>query len=137
VPVRQCELGAKETDRTVCRRTAAGEIKEGFGNMPVDSENKACELRPWSFSFPHMVSFHCSWLGFFTTFVSTFAAAPMVRASADVLCWWRGLYCVSVAQLACAAYSPGRQGCVWGGYNDDVRLRRCLLTRLCADSYCA
>jgi NNP family nitrate/nitrite transporter-like MFS transporter len=47
--------------------------------MPVDSENKACALRPWSFSFPHMVSFHCSWLGFFVTFVSTFAAAPMVR----------------------------------------------------------
>jgi len=57
---------------------SAGEIKEGFGNMPVDSENKACELRPWSFSFPHMISFHCSWLGFFTTFVSTFAAAPMI-----------------------------------------------------------
>jgi len=31
---------------------SAGEIKEGFGNMPVDSENKACELRPWSFSSP-------------------------------------------------------------------------------------
>merc|ERR1711998_171428 len=46
--------------------------------MPVDSEHKACELRPWSFAFPHMLSFHCSWLGFFTTFVSTFAAAPMV-----------------------------------------------------------
>jgi len=55
-----------------------GELKEGFGNMPVDSENKACALRPWSFSFPHMVSFHCSWLGFFVTFVSTFAAAPMI-----------------------------------------------------------
>jgi hypothetical protein len=57
-----------------------GELKEGFGDMPVDSENKACALRPWTFSFPHMVSFHCSWLGFFVTFVSTFAAAPMVRA---------------------------------------------------------
>jgi hypothetical protein len=56
-----------------------GELKEGFGDMPVDSENKACALRPWTFSFPHMVSFHCSWLGFFVTFVSTFAAAPMVR----------------------------------------------------------
>jgi NNP family nitrate/nitrite transporter-like MFS transporter len=59
-------------------RGSAGELVEGFGSMPVDSEHKACELRVWSFSFPHMLSFHCSWLGFFTTFVSTFAAAPMV-----------------------------------------------------------
>jgi hypothetical protein len=70
----------RDSGLTPFRVCTTGELKEGFGNMPVDSENKACALRPWTFSFPHMVSFHCSWLGFFVTFVSTFAAAPMVRA---------------------------------------------------------
>ena len=43
-----------------------------------DSENKAKSLNIFSFNFPHHASFHMSWIGFFVSFVSTFAAAPMV-----------------------------------------------------------
>ena len=35
-------------------------------------------LNIFSFQRPHHMSFHMSWLGFFISFVSTFAAAPMV-----------------------------------------------------------
>jgi len=46
--------------------------------IPVDSENKAKSLNIFSFNFPHHASFHMSWMGFFVSFVSTFAAAPMI-----------------------------------------------------------
>lgn len=46
--------------------------------IPVDSENKAMSLNVFSFQRPHHMSFHMSWIGFFISFVSTFAAAPMV-----------------------------------------------------------
>ena len=46
--------------------------------IEVDSENKAKSLNIFSFNFPHHASFHMSWIGFFVSFVSTFAAAPMV-----------------------------------------------------------
>jgi len=46
--------------------------------IEVDSENKAKSLNVFSFDFPHHASFHVSWIGFFVSFVSTFAAAPMV-----------------------------------------------------------
>ena len=42
------------------------------------SENKAKSLNIFSFNFPHHASFHMSWMGFFVSFVSTFAAAPMI-----------------------------------------------------------
>ena len=42
-----------------------------------DSENKATSLNIFSFSFPHHLP-STSWMGFFVSFVSTFAAAPMV-----------------------------------------------------------
>lgn len=50
--------------------------------LPVDSEHKATVLKPWVFKGVHMLSFHASWLAFFTTFVSTFAPAsllPLIR----------------------------------------------------------
>jgi len=34
-------------------------------------------LNVFSFNHPHHACFHLSWLGFFVSFVSTFAAAPM------------------------------------------------------------
>lgn len=46
--------------------------------VPVDSEHKAKYIRPWTATRPHHLSFHLNWLCFFTTFFSTFAAAPLI-----------------------------------------------------------
>jgi nitrate/nitrite transporter NarK len=43
----------------------------------VDAEHKATELQICSFALPHMRCFHASWMGFFATFFSTFAPAPL------------------------------------------------------------
>lgn len=53
--------------------------------IAVDSEHKAKSLPLWRICFPHMRCFHLNWVGFFCTFLSAYAAAPLVNIIRDDL----------------------------------------------------
>ena len=61
------------------------EASKKFG-IKVDSEHRATQLLVWKFwQHPHTVSFWVSTLGFFVSFLSTFAAAPLLPVIRDNL----------------------------------------------------
>ncbi|PSS33387.1 High affinity nitrate transporter 2.5 like [Actinidia chinensis var. chinensis] len=47
-------------------------------SLPVDSDHKATEFRPFSNSLPHMRAFHLAWLSLFSCYFSTFSIPPLL-----------------------------------------------------------
>jgi len=83
--VSKTEAAAKEIEllhdsletRGINSRRVADSLKGRVFAVPVDEGHKAVAMPILSCANPHMRAFHASWFGFFSTFFSTFAAAPL------------------------------------------------------------
>lgn len=71
-------VSGKEPVMRWAASSANTDYGEGVFNLPVDSEHRAKTIKIFSFAKPHMRAFHFAWFGFFTSFISTFAAAPLL-----------------------------------------------------------
>ena len=65
------------------KEVEATDMKGRKFKVTVDAEHKATELKIPTLTGAHMHAFHASWFGFFSTFFSTFAAAPLAGVLKD------------------------------------------------------
>lgn len=75
------QLGAQQTSKAAAATWSelpAGAPSQLEFKLRVDVENKATELRLLSWSAPHMMAFHLSWICLFLTFTTTFAPAALL-----------------------------------------------------------
>ena len=63
--------------RGINSRCVADAMRGRVFAVPVDKGHKAISMPIFTCANPHMRAFHASWFGFFATFFSTFAAAPL------------------------------------------------------------